>query len=117
MNRNEYLAQLIDSKVPQESRAEIDSSEWWWIPVEDNWRLTWLGYASFVDLGVESWEFDFGSSKLQLPSWVYLKLSRNLKVPYYIVDNKKHNLLVVFDSREAVAIKLFGSLDRWLARL
>jgi hypothetical protein len=117
MNRDEYLAQLINNKVPIDLQGKIDSSEWWWVPIEDNWRLTWLGYASFVDLGVESWQFEFNSQKLQLPPWVYLKLSRNLKVPYYIVDNKKHNLLVIFDSREAVAIKLFGSLDRWLQRL
>jgi hypothetical protein len=117
MNRNEYLAQLIDSKVPPESQGKIDSSEWWWVPVEDNWRLTWLGYASFVDLGVESWSFDFSSSKLQLPPWVYLKLSRNLKVPYYIVDNKKHNMLVVFDSKSAMLIKLFGDLNKWIVSL
>jgi len=116
MNRNEYIEQLLSNK-PAEIRSDIDTKEWWWVPVEDNWRLTWLGYASFIDLGVESWEFDFSLRKLQLPPWVYLKLSRNLKVPYYIVDNKKHNMLVVFDSREAVAIKLFGSLDRWLQRL
>jgi hypothetical protein len=114
MSRNEYLQQLL-SKVPAELRQDIDTKEWWWVPIDDNWRLTWLGYASFVDLGVESWEFDFPSIKL--PPWVYLKLSRNLKVPYYIVDNKKHNRLVLFDSREAVAISLFGSLDRWLQRL
>jgi hypothetical protein len=112
MNRNEYLSQLIDSKMPEELRVDIDTSEWWWLPTEDSWRLTWLGYASFVDLGVESWEFDFPSQKLE--PWMYLKLGRNLKAPYYIVDNKKHNRLVVFDSRSAVMIKLYGDLIKWL---
>jgi hypothetical protein len=115
MNRNEYLAQLIVSKVPEELQGKIDSSEWWWVPIEDNWRLTWLGYASFVDLEVESWQFDFSSIKLS--PWVYLKLSRNLKVPYYIVDNKKHNQLVVFDSKSAMLIKLFGNLNKWIVSL
>jgi hypothetical protein len=115
MTKHEYLESIICAVVPEELRSEIDTSEWWWLPTEDNWRLTWLGYASFVDLRVESWDFDFASHKIE--PWVYLKLSRNLKVPYYIVDNKKHNKLVVFDSREAVAIKLFGSLERWLRRL
>jgi hypothetical protein len=114
MSRNEYIEQLL-STIPAEIRTNIDTSEWWWLPVEDIWRLTWLGYASFVDLGVESWDFDF--DKLILEPWIYLKLSRNLHVPYYIVDNKKHNKLVVFDSREAVAINLFGSLRKWLQRL
>jgi hypothetical protein len=113
MSRNEYLDQLISVKVPKQLQTEIDTSEWWWVPVPDSWRLTWLGYASFVDLGVDSWDFDF----TKLEPWMYLKLNRNLKVPYYIVDNKKHNKLVIFDSRDAVAINLFGSLDRWLQRL
>jgi len=116
MNRNAYLAQIIESKVPKELKSEIDSSEWWWLPTEDSWRLTWLGYASFVDIDVECWEFDFSNTH-KIQPWVYLKLSRNLHVPYYIVDNKKHNKLVVFDSREAVAISLFGSLERWLRRI
>jgi len=114
MSRNEYTKQLL-STVLDDVRANIDTSEWWWLPVEDSWRLTWLGYASFVDLGAESWDFDF--DKLILEPWIYLKLSRNLHVPYYIVDNKKHNKLVVFGSREAVAINLFGSLRKWLQRL
>jgi len=114
MSRNEYIVQLLSNK-PAEIRSDIDTKEWWWVPVEDHWRLTWLGYASFVDLDVESWDFDFNTHRIQ--PWVYLKLSRNLHVPYYIVDNKKHNKLVVFDSREAVAINLFGSLERWLRRL
>jgi hypothetical protein len=114
MSRNEYTEQLL-SNIPVDIRTNIDTKEWWWVPVEDNWRLTWLGYASFVDLGVESWDFDFDTLRIQ--PWVYLKLSRNLHVPYYIVDNKKHNKLVIFDSREAVAINLFGSLRKWLQRL
>lgn len=112
MSRNEYLKQLLSS-CPEQVQDDVDTSEWWWINIEDNWRLTWLGYASFVDLSVDSWDFDFE----KLEPWMYLKLSRNLQVPYYIVDNKKHNKLVVFDSRQAVAIKLFKSLDHWLRRL
>jgi len=114
MSRNEYTEQLL-SNIPIEIRCDIDTKEWWWVPLNDHWRLTWLGYASFVDLNIDSWDFDFTSQSIE--PWMYLKLSRNLHVPYYIVDNKKHNKLVVFDSREAVAIKLFGSLDKWLKRL
>jgi hypothetical protein len=115
MTKSEYLDNLICSKVQEELRDEIDTSEWWWIPTEDNWRLTWLGYASFVELDVESWDFDFDIK--EIPPWIYLKLSRNLKIPYYIVDNKKHNRLVVFDNRSAVMINLYGNLIRWIRTL
>jgi hypothetical protein len=114
MNRNEYIEQLL-STIPADVREKIDTSEWWWMPLQDQWRLTWLGYASFVDLGVESWEFDFGITDLK--PWVYLTLSRNLKFPYYIVDNKKHNRLVLFDSKSAVIINLYGDLIRWIRTL
>jgi hypothetical protein len=48
---------------------------------------------------------------------MYLTLSRKLKAPFYIVDNKKHAKLVVFDSKSAVMINLYGNLIRWINSL
>jgi hypothetical protein len=112
MTKNEYLDTIICSTLPEELHNEINTSEWWWIPTEDNWRLTWLGYASLNDLNVESWDFDFNSR--EIAPWIYLKLGRNLQVPYYIVDNKKHNKLVLFDSKSAMMINLYGNLLKWI---
>jgi hypothetical protein len=112
MTKNEYLDNIVCSQESEQSSAELNTKDWWWVPTEDNWRLTWLGYAGFVDLGIESWDFDFNIHKL--PPWIYLKLSRHLKVPYYIVDNKKHNKLILFDSKSAVVINLYGDLIKWI---
>jgi hypothetical protein len=116
MTRHEYVQHVLEP-VPAELRVDIEANldDWWWIATTDNWRLTWFGYSSLIDLRVECWEFDFGVR--EIPPWVYLKLSRNLTIPYYIVDNKKHNRLVVFDSRSAVIINLYGNLIKWIRSL
>jgi len=114
MTKDEYIHQLLEKTSP-EIRVDIDTKEWWWVPVEDQWRLTLTGRDDFAHLEAKSWEFDFASGKLQ--PWMFLKLSRHLKTPYYIVNHNKHSRLVLFDSRSAVMINLFGSLDLWLRRL
>jgi hypothetical protein len=113
MSRNEYVQKLLE-QVPAEARSDIEAAvdQWWWDSKPDNWRLTWYGYACLHDLQTESWEFDFPTREVK--PWIYLALCRNLTVPYYIVDNKKHNRLVVFDSRSAVMIRLYGDLIKWI---
>jgi hypothetical protein len=119
MSRNEFVQQVLEQleSLPAEMKQDIENAvdEWWWIDIEDNWRLTWFGYACLTDLKIESWEFDFDIKDIR--PWMYLTLSRKLKAPFYIVDNKKHAKLVVFDSRSAVMINLYGDLIRWLETL
>ena len=119
MSRNEFVQHVLEKleSAPAESKQDIERSvgEWWWINIEDNWRLTWYGYACLTDLNEKSWEFDFDIKDIR--PWMYLTLSRKLKAPFYIVDNKKHAKLVVFDSRSAVMINLYGNLIRWLETL
>jgi hypothetical protein len=119
MSRNEFVQQALErlQSAPAEMKQDVENAvdEWWWIDIEDNWRLTWFGYACLTDLKIESWEFDFDIKDIR--PWMYLTLSRKLKTPFYIVDNKKHAKLVVFDSRSAVMINLYGDLIRWLETL
>ena len=112
MSRLEFVQQTL-AQLPTEIQTLNNPQSWWWMPSnENNWRLTWLGYGNLVELNVESWEFEFGSRELK--PWMYLTLTRNLRAPFYIVDNKKHNRLVIFDSKSAVMINLYGDLIRWI---
>ena len=113
MDRNEFVDQIV-SNLELHQPVDIDTQHWWWIHADaNNWRLTWQGYDDFKNkLNMESWEFEFGVKEIQ--PWIYLKLSRNLKIPFYIVDNKKHNKLVVFDSKSAMLINLYGDLIKWI---
>jgi hypothetical protein len=119
MSRNEFVQHVLEKleSAPADVKSKIDHSinEWWWINIEDNWRLTWYGYVCLTDLNIESWEFNFDIKDIK--PWMYLTLSRKLKTPYYIVDNKKHTKLVVFDSQSAVMISLYGNLIRWINSL
>jgi len=119
MSRNEFVQHVLERlpSAPVEIKSDIENvvDEWWWIDIEDNWRLTWFGYACLTNLKIESWEFEFDIKDIR--PWMYLTLSRKLKAPFYIVDNKKHAKLVVFDSRSAVMINLYGNLIRWLETL
>lgn len=116
MSRNKFVQQLLARSESLSADAQLDIEgavdEWWWINIDDNWRLTWYGYACLTDLQLESWEFDFDIKDIR--PWMYLTLSRKLKAPFYIVDNKKHAKLVVFDSQSAVMISLYGDLIRWI---
>jgi len=119
MLRNEFIQHVLErlESTPADVKLDIKNSidEWWWIKVKDNWRLTWYGYACLTDLKLESWEFNFDIKDIK--PWMYLTLSRNLKAPYYIVDNKKHAKLVVFDSQSAVMISLYGNVVTWINSL
>jgi hypothetical protein len=119
MSRNEFVQNILkpSESLSADARSDIENAvdEWWWINVADNWRLTWYGYACLNDLQLESWEFDFDIKDIR--PWMYLTLSRKLKAPFYIVDNKKHAKLVVFDSKSAVMINLYGNLIRWIESL
>jgi hypothetical protein len=114
MDRNEFVDQLIKQLTPDQ---QVNIQDWWWIHADrNNWRLTWQGYNDFKDiLKLESWDFDFESRDLK--PWIYLKLARHLKIPFYIVDNKKHNKLVLFDSKSAMMVRLYGDLIKWIRTL
>jgi hypothetical protein len=112
MSRLDFVQQIL-ANAPAVLLTNVDTQSWWWIPpIEDNWRLTWLGYSNLVELNVKSWEFEFGTNEFR--PWMYLTLTRNLQAPFYIVGNKKHHRLVIFDSKSAVMINLYGDLIRWI---
>ena len=114
MLRNDFVQQLVET-LPEGERNEIDTKDWWWPMVSDSWRLTWSGYADLTRLDCECWAFKFSINGVK--PWMYLTLSRNLKAPFYIVENKKPYQLIVFDSKSAMMINLYGDLDRYLATL
>ena len=120
MERSEYtrlMWQQLPVAIQEAQSLEETGHQWWHDTREDGgWRLTWAGYVDLADvLHQESWDFDF--EKQALPAYFFLKLNYNLKSPYYIVNNRKNSKLVVFDSRAAVMINLYGQVEKWIANL
>ena len=120
MERSEYtrlMWQQLPPAIREAQSLENTKDQWWHDTRHDGgWRLTFAGYVDLSDLLHQaSWDFDF--EKQSLPAYYFLKLNYNLKSPYYIVSNRKHTRLVVFDSRAAVMINLYGQVDRWISNL
>lgn len=115
MDRNKFVNQLLKT-LSSEQIELINPSDWWWINNKlDNWRLTATGYSDFVKVfNLEHWEFSFDLK--EMPTWIYLRLSKKLKIPFFIVNHKKSKL-IVFDSKSALMIKLYGDLTKWIRTL
>lgn len=102
----------------RESRTLEQLNAEWWHDARPNggWRLSWSGYVDLVNvLEVEFWDFDF--TNRDIAAWMYLRLKQHIVTPYYIVQNRKHTKLTVFDSKQAMMINLYGEVGRWIASL
>ena len=74
----------------------------WWQNIRDDGglRLTYEGFYVFENLlELSSYSFDL-PEKLLTPGNL-LTLDRHMACPYYMVNNRKLNKLVMFGSREA----------------
>ena len=118
MSRLELTRTLLEH-MPEQGRmtlGEVLMSWWYDTRPTGGQRLSWAGYADFVNhLDIDHWSFDF--EKQGIPAWIYLKLDRALTAPYYIVDNKKVTSLTVFSSRDSMMINLYGNVEKWIASL
>jgi hypothetical protein len=118
MSRLNYTQQFLGQLSPDARLSLGEALVTWWQDSRSTGglRLSWTGYAVLVnDLDIEFWQFDF--AKQGIPPWIYLRLDHHLTAPYYMVDNKKLTSLMVFSSRDAMMINLYGTVEKWIAGL
>jgi hypothetical protein len=118
MSRLNYTQQFLAQLSPDARLSLGEALVTWWQDSRSTGglRLSWTGYAVLVnDLDIEFWQFDF--AKQGIPAWIYLRLDHHLTAPYYMVDNKKLTSLMVFSSRDAMMINLYGTVEKWIASL
>jgi hypothetical protein len=90
----------------------------WWQNIRDDGglRLTYEGFYVFENLlELESYSFEL-PEKLLTPRNL-IALDRHMASPYYIVNNRKLNTLVMFGSREALMATLHGDMQRFIKSL
>jgi hypothetical protein len=90
----------------------------WWQNIRDDGglRLTHKGYRVFSDcLELNSYTFEL-PEKLLTPRNLIV-MDRHMASPYYIVNNRKLNKLVMFGSREAMMATLHGDMQRFIKSL
>ena len=116
-NKIELTKKLIEL-FPDEQKISVESAiPLWWHNLRDSggMRLTSTGYNTFVqDLKMEHYEYTI-EDPLIFNKKIILGLDRKLQTPYYIHAVKGvPKTLVLFGSREAVMIKLYGNLSQFL---
>jgi hypothetical protein len=120
MERDEFTLQMwrqLPAAIHETMSLETVQLQWWHDSRADGgWRLSWTGLVDLTDvLHIESWDFDFATREIQ--PWMLLKLKKNVSVPYYITDNRKHTRITVLDSKQAVMINLYGQVEKWIKSL
>ncbi len=90
----------------------------WWQNIQDDGglRLTYEGFYVFENLlELSSYSFDL-PEKLLTPKNL-LAMDRRMTCPYYMVNNRKLNKLVMFGSKEAMMAVLHGDMQRFITSL
>ena len=111
------LTQELITRYPDAPGLDEAMRSWWQNIREDGGlRLTDVGYLVFSDcLELNSYTFEL-PEKLLTPRNL-IALDRHMASPYYIVNNRKHNNMVMFGSREALMATLHGDMQRFIASL
>jgi hypothetical protein len=116
MRDKRQLTQILIDLLPPEQRPDLNSiiPVWWYnLRHAGGMRLTAQGYDAFCNL-LELEHYQFNLTDLDLRTIV--ALDQCLHSPYYIKIQKKiPTNLILFGSREAVMINLYGNLKKYLA--
>jgi hypothetical protein len=110
----------LTSTLIQELDLPIDLHQaltTWYKNIRTNggYRLTDVGYITLNNGEIESWSIDIADIKKIINKKTLLDLDRKIQYPYYLdFKNKK---LILFSSKEAVMVSLYGDLQNWLNNL
>jgi hypothetical protein len=117
LNKLELTRQL-SAQLPEDARPELDQAlKSWWINLRETGglRLTDVGYMAFDMLEIERHEYSL-ADYMPIKANVLITLDQKLTCPYYISPGKK-SVLTMFGTKEAVMLRLYGDIDRYLTML
>jgi hypothetical protein len=111
------LTQELITRYPDAPLLHEAMVTWWQNIREDGGlRLTYEGFYVFENLlELSSYSFEL-SEKLLTPKNL-LAMDRHMTCPYYMVNNRKINKIVMFGSKEAMMAVLHGDMQRFIASL
>ena len=116
-DKQRLTAELV-SQLPEHLAVSVDTAmKTWWFNLRKNGglRLTGPGHQTFVkDLNLEHYEYAIADPML-FNQQTILDLDRKMQMPYYISATKGiPKKIVLFGSREAVMVNLYGNLQQFL---
>jgi len=117
LNKTLVTQQLIDKMAGDLQVTFEQAMKEWWVNIREDggMRLTEMGYIAFNVMDLERWEYDLHDHKPLRPS-LFLALDQKLTCPYYI-GIKKNPKLILFGSKEAMLLNLYGNLDQYIGML
>jgi hypothetical protein len=94
--------------------ADIEAR--WWHNRKDQagLRVTAFAYQNLLRLGVEHHVFDINGVVLTKPR-LLLDLDRRMTCAYYLQLKTKPQQLILFGSKEAMLLALYGDLEKFLS--
>lgn len=115
LNKHAYTHQLLTQLT---LTTDVDTAlRTWWANIRESGglRLTEAGYLVFDSLDIERWEFEVAPRTFVVPSNLLI-LDKKLTCPYYIKLGRKSQL-IMFGSREATTLALYGDIEKFINNL
>lgn len=125
LDRRTITERVLSEIDPYYTESETQRAlNTWWKNIRDSGGLglTDLGLQAFQNAELESWAFTLTVNDLKnsLGSWAFnLGLDRKMPCPYYVKFNSRslEKTVIVFDSRVASMITLYGNLKDYMLTL
>ena len=118
ITKQQYTQRLLEV-LPEQERPTLEQAcKIWWIDFRDEggMRLTKQGYDAFtIAWDLKTYTFGVPPGLPARPGQL-LTLNKKLDCPYYIKLGKKPEL-VLFDSKQATMMALYGDLEKFLLYL
>ena len=118
MITKEEITQKILQGLPEDDRPTYDEAcKSWWMNFRDGggFRLTDAGYMALNTWNFETYTFAVPPNLVAIARHLLI-LDKKLNCPYYIKIGKNPQI-VLFGSKQAVMLAMYGDLEKWMTFL
>ena len=115
--KQQYTERLLES-LPEDDRPTLDEAlHSWWMNFREGggMRLTNAGFMAFGTCDLETYSFSVPTNLVAIARHLLI-LDKKLDCPYYIKIGKNPQI-VLFGSKQAVMLAMYGDLEKWLTFL
>ena len=118
MLTKQSITQQILTGLPEDDRPTLEEAlQSWWMNFRDGGglRLTNAGFMAFGTCDLETYSFAVPTNLVAIARHLLI-LDKKLDCPYYIKIGKNPQI-VLFGSRQAVMLAMYGDLEKWMTFL
>lgn len=118
-DKKSVITAAVIAQLPKEIAATVpEQPKWWMTGRQYGLRLTGIGDQIFRTAEIEFFDYDVGNNKENSYYNYLTELNHKIQCPYYLgvsmVDNKKKPYIRIYDSKVAMMISLYGTLNAYL---